>query len=695
MNRKQRRKAAKLGTPAAALARPGGALGPPPGIAELLAVAQRHHQAGRLAEAETAYRKVLAIDPTNFDSLHLLGVIAQQVGRSDLAVELIGKAIALDDRKPTLQDTMGLVFDTPGRGEDPAARHKRAAAYGNFSIALMAAGDHARALDAIQRSLQREETENTKLLFVQCVRSLDSIPDGIALRDNLARALAEPWGRPIDLARLAADLLKRDGATAAAIRRVDSAWPRRLPPRDIFSLAEFAAICGDRLLCALLEATFVFDVALERFLTAARQTMLEAAGGRLDPQQVTDDMVRFFCALAQQCFINEYVFACTEREEDEANALRALLIDALASGAPIAEPLLVAVAAFFPLAALPAADSLLARRWSAPVAALVDCHIREAQEERQLQAAVPRLTPIDDSVSLAVKQQYEESPYPRWMKPSPVGKPTTIEGYLRQKFPLVDLAGATRANRADILIAGCGTGRHSIETARRFAGARLLAVDLSLSSLCYAKRKTRALGLSNIEYAQADILQLSSIGRTFDVIEASGVLHHLADPMEGWRRLLAMLRPGGFMLVGLYSKLARGDLDAARGFIARRGYRPTAADIRRCREEISGTDTGADAAVTKVTAWGDFFSTSACRDLLFHVAEQQVTLPEIGGFLRDNRLTFLGFDLPGHVLQEFRRRFPQDRTMSDLALWHTFETENRSIFAGMYQFWVRSASVSL
>ena len=99
----------------------------------------------------------------------------------------------------------------------------------------------------------------------------------------------------------------------------------------------------------------------------------------------------------------------------------------------------------------------------------------------------------------------------------------------------------------EILVAGCGTGQHSIETARRFTGAQVLAVDLSLTSLYYAKRKKRALGLNNIEYAQPDILQLESIGRVFDVIEASGVLRHLADPFAGWRLLLPMLRPDGFM----------------------------------------------------------------------------------------------------------------------------------------------------
>ena len=98
VNRKQRRMAAKLGEQAVPPVAPGATVGPSVRIAELLATAQRHHQAGQLAEAEAYYRKILAIDQNHFDSLHLLGVIAHQVGRSDLAVDLIGKAIALNDR---------------------------------------------------------------------------------------------------------------------------------------------------------------------------------------------------------------------------------------------------------------------------------------------------------------------------------------------------------------------------------------------------------------------------------------------------------------------------------------------------------------------------------------------------------------------------------------------------------------------
>jgi len=51
-------------------------------------------------------------------------------------------------------------------------------------------------------------------------------------------------------------------------------------------------------------------------------------------------------------------------------------------------------------------------------------------------------------------------------------------------------------------------------------------------------RKTKELKLSNIEYAQADIMELGSFERRFDLIECSGVLHHLGDPLAGWRILV-------------------------------------------------------------------------------------------------------------------------------------------------------------
>ncbi len=220
-----------------------------------------------------------------------------------------------------------------------------------------------------------------------------------------------------------------------------------------------------------------------------------------------------------------------------------------------------------------------------------------------------------------------------------------------------------------------------------FKGARILAVDLSLASLAYAQRKTTALGLDVVEYAQADLLQLGSLGRSFDVVDASGVLHHLADPMQGWRVLLSVLRPGGVMYLGLYSALARRNVVAARAFIAEQRYQPTPADIRSCRQAMAGAAEGTP--LKRLSGSLDFYSMSGCRDLLFHVQEHGLTLPEIETFLSANSLVFLGFDVGPSVTRSYGTRFPEDVAMTDLRHWNAFEQEQPDTFAGMYQFWVQ------
>jgi hypothetical protein len=141
------------------------------------------------------------------------------------------------------------------------------------------------------------------------------------------------------------------------------------------------------------------------------------------------------------------------------------------------------------------------------------------------------------------------------------------------------------------------------------------------------------------------------------------------------------------MRVGLYSQLARRRINAARAFIAARGYAANVDDIRRARQDILSLTDGNDAK--SIANYLDFFSTSECRDMLFHVQERQMTLPEIADFLGESDAEFLGFIMDARIIERFKARFPHDKTASDLALWHVFETENPDTFAGMYQFWIR------
>ena len=190
--------------------------------------------------------------------------------------------------------------------------------------------------------------------------------------------------------------------------------------------------------------------------------------------------------------------------------------------------------------------------------------MREPLEEAEDLPSIPTLTPIEDDTSLEVMRQYEENPYPRWTINPLAALGRDPDG--------ISNAATQSESVQDILIAGCGTGEHPFDVAQKSPHARVLAIDLSRVSLAYARRKTREERLQNVEYAQADILKLPAIGRTFDRIEALGVLHHLADPLAGWRALLALLAPGGTMRIGLYSEAARRSIVEARALIAERGF---------------------------------------------------------------------------------------------------------------------------
>jgi 2-polyprenyl-3-methyl-5-hydroxy-6-metoxy-1,4-benzoquinol methylase len=447
---------------------------------------------------------------------------------------------------------------------------------------------------------------------------------------------------------------------------------------DRLDRSRLAEIANDIFLQSALQTTIIRGATLELFLTHLRSVLLRLADADiLDLGDVDDNIVSLFCALAQECFLNEYAYGLTGQETQRASRLRDILLQNLSAGSEISPLLLAAVGAYFPLHSLPSAKSLLAQAWPPYAADLLRQQLAEPLEEAEDARAIPTLTAIDDQTSLQVMRQYEESPYPRWVI-----------------NPLAGFGGKLRAERADtdalceeILIAGCGTGEHPLDVAQKSPGARILAVDLSRPSLAYARRKTREEGLRNIEYAQADILQLGTIGRSFDRIEAVGVLHHLADPKAGWRVLLSLLRPNGVMRIGLYSETARRPLVDAQAIIAKEGYRATTDDIRAMRQRIIRERD--DARWNLLLSTVDFYSISGCRDILFNVMEHRFTVPEIAACLDEFGLSFLGFELDPKIIEKFREQYPGADAIRNLDHWNAFEAANPQTFPNMYMFLVR------
>ena len=645
---------------------------------------------GKLDEAATSYRKVLDFKANDVGVLVNLGNVLGDLGKPDEAIACYRKALVFMPDFPDAHYNLGITYYSLGRLDEAISSYLRALEIepnsvmilNNLASTLIAQGKPAAALNVAKRSLQIEESEDAKDILVSCLSRARGVTDDRGLRPLMVRALSEHWGMPSDLARVCIDLVKLNRDIAGCIARSVEAWPRPLPGQALFGANGLMAIAGDPLLSALLDAAPVCDLEIERFLTMTRRALLDAAGEMIR----YDEGIAFYCALARQCFINAYVFAVTADEADKAANLRKSISAALEVDAPVPVLWLVACAAYFPLHSLSHSARLLERSWPEEIAKLLTQQVREPAEERRMEATIPQLTDIDDGVSLLVQRQYEENPYPRWVEVPPSRKAESIEAYLRQKFPLAVFDGSLASSRMEILVAGCGTGQQSIRASQQFPQARILAIDLSRSSLAYAMRRTRELKVSSIEYAQADLLKLGSLGRQFDVVTAGGVLHHLADPWTGWRTLLSLLRPGGFMLLGLYSKIARRDVVRAREHIAELGYGATADEIRRCRQDLMTPGNGVGQADGRAS---DLFTISGCRDLLFHVQEHHVTLVEIEWFLRENNISFLGFDVAADVLHSYRLRFPEDRAAISLAQWQVFENENPDTFVGMYQFWIQ------
>ena len=543
------------------------------------------------------------------------------------------------------------------------------------------------ALDAIKTSLQIKETSVAKSIFVDCVKQLHFMHEDSVIRNAMIRALTEPWGRTSELARVSTNLVKLSPYIMRCVAKTGAAWPARLSAQELFGSDDFNTLADDTLLSALLGSAPICDIEMERFLTMARYTLLEAATRMTASDSESAAALNFYSVLARQCFINEYVFTCTDDEIQKAGHLRDSLTRSLENRIQVPSFLLITVAAYFPLHPLPLAIHLLNFQWPAAVMAMLVLQVKEPANEQQLRVSIQKLTSFENEVSLLVQNQYEENPYPRWIKTPPAGKAQNIVEYLNSKFPLISFIRQHRKNTVDVLIAGCGTGQQSISTAQRIEGAQVLALDLSISSLAYAMRKTREIGMTSIDYAQADLLKIGSFERHFDVIESSGVLHHLANPWTGWRVLLSLLRPGGFMKIGLYSEVARADIVRERTFITEQGYGSTTDEIRRYRQDLMNSASHTDSS--SILSSPDFFSTSTCRDLLFHVQEHRMTLNSIEEFLHANELTFLGFEIESAVLHAYKQHFPEDPAATNLGQWQIFENENPDTFANMYQFWIQ------
>ncbi len=608
-------------------------------------------------------------------------------GRLEAAIAGYKAVLRLHDAFPEAHNNLGLALRAAGHLDRAATSYRRAlqlrpayaAAHGNLAVTLAELGDKTSGLRHALEAWKRE-------------------PGNLRFRRVLAaglRGMTFSEASPVVVEAVEACLEDPEVDRQWLVPAARSLLVLRPPVRDALNARSLSAafragqldgLLEDRLLQKVMTNSVLADESFERLLTGLRCLCLELLS---DDQGVGPGVLNsdpnFAAALACQCALTDYAYAETATEQQQVSRLMA---SAEAGG--LDTPALIVLAMYRRLDAFPGAVQSMeqARSRSPSLERLYGRQVSEPLAERDIEADLPGITPLEDSVSRKVRSQYEENPYPRWL--STGGKDAVpLDQLLRGLFPHIQIGDrAARPTRA--LVAGCGTGKHAVDVARRYKDVQVLAVDLSRASLAYGRRKAEEAGLSNIRFAQGDILALDALPDRFDLIEALGVLHHLADPVAGWRSLAGLLAEGGVMKIGLYSRRGRQAILAARDLLRAEGFTPDPTGIRAARQAIFAL--APDRPERRVAGELDFYSLSGCRDLLFHAQEREYDLPEIAAMLDDLGLELLGFEFADdEARRAYAEQYPQDPAGTDLALWDTFESEHPDTFRNMYQFWCRKA----
>ena len=194
--------------------------------------------------------------------------------------------------------------------------------------------------------------------------------------------------------------------------------------------------------------------------------------------------------------------------------------------------------------------------------------------------------------------------------------------------------------------------------------------------------------MKNINFIEMDILELKQLNKRFDLIECSGVLHHMKDPAKGLSVLIQSLESKGFLKLGLYSKHARQEIIKARELIKEKDIKSTLEDIRNFRNDVLK---GNIKKLNQITNWSDFYSTSMCRDLCFHSQETCYSIIEIKNMIEEENLEFLGFTLSKEIKDKYYSKNKDIESLKDLELWDKFEKIYPNSFREMYQFWTRKS----
>ncbi len=634
----------------------------------------------KLEEAIVCFQRVLDINPIHTEAYDNIGQIYCRCGAFDKAIENYEQALRTNPNYSNSYNNLGVALNHLGYFDKAIENFRKAVkinphfgyAYNNMGISLGYIMQYEEAIKSYKKALEIQPNNEEILHNIGKILSKITVNNQNEEITNLLCLILDRNNiiRPSDISKLSLKLIKFESGYNKLVKKYNSGDLNNSFHEVIKNLSDIS------LLSKLMKVLPLPDLELEKMLTFVRRSFLLLSTKDTFPSE----SLKFLSDLALQCFTNEYIYPQEFEESKKLKEVELLVKEMFISNKQPSVQLILCLASY---------NALQKYNWSHLILnnpLIEDVLKRQAIEplqEFQLKQNMPILEDINNKISLKVKEQYEKNPYPRWINLSlninavPISK--LIFEYDLKVFNQI----IYDVKNPEILIAGCGTGQQVIERASHIKNSSIFAIDLSLSSLAYAKRKTNDLNIKNVKYAQSDILNLGNLKKQFDIIECVGVLHHMDNPMAGWKVLIDRLKPGGLMKIGLYSEKARKNIVKLRKKIKSLGIETTDKEMKSFRQEIINSSYP---EIQDLKILQDFYSLSMFRDLLFHVQEHRFTISKIQNCLYQLGLNFCGFENKD-LIDNFKLVQNSKEDIYDLNNWEIYEEKNPSSFIGMYQFW--------
>lgn len=655
-------------------------------------------EVNELQQAREKLTLAQKLNPAGIKGLNLLSRIELFCGNLQQAHHIISRALTAKPESPTLLYSAGHIALAQGQLAE-------AETYFTASVRISRVATRA-ASSLAYTYLEQGKYVEAFQLYQELIKTQANDPH---IRNKLFEAAAH-INADFYSQELEANLLRYldfDDVDHSLLRNLTTTLlHHKLQLTEANTPLEFDQIASDPLLLASLKRFYFCDALLERLFISLRQTLLfNTVQGMTLPTAHLD----LAHAIAVQTQLNEYVWPITQNEASIISELETLLCQITEQTkwqlSDIAPAVLI-LAQYKDLASCKIAP-IFSRTDTQPakinndikthyLADIIEFSIHTRNNEIARANTLAYWSPAThlakNEISQRVQNQYEENPYPRW-KDIGFNIASSYQQALVKNFPNLNLSHWQGKEKLNVLVAGCGTGRQAIRLASYFNDLNVIAIDLSGRALAYAQQQAKKYNVENIQFIQADILEFSNFPMLFDVIECSGVLHHMENPEQGLQSLSELLSPTGVMKIALYSETARQQIISFRELIAKNKQQTgDNLDQRLLRQALLMNQIPGQ--WNDITGSDDFYSMSNCRDLIFHEQEHQFTPTKIARLLSNNKLEFIGMLPTTSALQAFENKLGVNSLKNNNTLenWDKVEQDNNDIFAGMYQFYCRKQS---